>query len=406
MIWQPLIGIPALVGLAWLLSTHRREVRWRPLLGGVALQFLLALLVLKTWVGQAFFEGAKDFFLALIDYAAQGSSSIFGESALGLDGTAPLLAALVIVTVVFFSSVFAVLHHLGVVRRIVGLMARLMAWVMGTSGAESTSAAANIFVGQTEAPLLIRPYLPRMTRSEIGAVMSVGYATVAGGVFAIYVMMLRESVPDIAGHLLAATVMSAPMALGLAKIVFPETEQPETLGEDVAQPRSGYVNLVDAAASGASDGMKLAINILGMLIAFLAILQLANGLLGLLSEGLTLQDLFGWLLAPVAWLLGVPAEEARTVGGLLGTKIAVNEYVAYDSLATMSGEGGLSERSAVITSYALCGFANFSSIAIQIGGLSGIAPERRADFARIGLRAMVVGALASFTTAATAAILI
>jgi CNT family concentrative nucleoside transporter len=404
--WQPLLGIPALIGIGWLLSADRKAVRWRPVLVGLLLQFALALLVLKTRFGEAFFDAAQAFFLALIDFAKQGSRDIFGESALGLDGSAPLLAVLVVVTVVFFSSAFAVLHHLGVVRLIVGAMAKAMARTMGTSGAESTSAAANVFVGQTEAPLLIRPYLPQMTRSEIGAVMSVGFATVAGGVFAVYVSMMAGAVPGIAGHLLAATVMSAPMALGLAKLVFPETEQPATLGVDVAQPRSEYVNVVDAAASGAGDGMRLSINILGMLIAFLAILELVNGLLGLLADELTLQRIFGTVLAPVAWLLGVPAAETAEVGGLLGTKMAVNEYVAFKHLAELGEEGALSERSRVIASYALCGFANFSSIAIQIGGLSGIAPARRGDFARLGLRAMCAGALASFATAATAALLV
>ncbi|RMH05248.1 MAG: NupC/NupG family nucleoside CNT transporter [Planctomycetota bacterium] len=406
MLLQPLLGIPVLVALAWLLSTDRKAVRWRPLLGGLLLQFLLALVVLRTRVGAAFFDGAQAFFLALIEYAKQGSRSIFGDAALGLADGPPLLAVLVVVTVVFFSSLFAVLHHLGVVRLIVGGMARLMARTLGTSGAESTSAAANIFVGQTEAPLLIRPYLAGMTISEVGAVMSVGFATVAGGVFAIYVGMLSGTVPGVAGHLLAASVMSAPMALGLAKVVFPETDRPATLGVDVAQPRSSYVNLVDAAASGAGDGMQLSINILGMLIAFLAILQLLNGLLGMIDDGLTLQRIFGWLLAPVAWLLGVPAPDAQAVGGLLGTKIAVNEYVAYDALAKLGAAGEIDERSRIVASYALCGFANFSSIAIQIGGLSGMAPERRGDFARLGLRAMLTGALASFCTAATAAILL
>jgi len=405
-ILQPLLGLPVLVALAWMLSTDRGAVRWRPLLGGLVLQFLLALVVLRTRAGEVFFDGAQHFFLALIDFAKNGSRSIFGDAALGFGDGPPLLAVLVVVTVVFFSSLFAVLHHLGIVRWIVGGMARLMARTLGTSGAESTSAAANVFVGQTEAPLLIRPYLPRMTGSEIGAVMTVGFATVAGGVFAIYVSMLNGAVPGIAGHLLAASVMSAPMALGLAKVVFPETERPATLGVDVAQPRSHYVNLVDAAASGAGDGMKLSINILGMLIAFLALLELFNGLLGSLADGLTLQRIFGWLLAPVAWLLGVPGPDARAVGGLLGTKLAVNEYVAYDALSKLGSEGIIAERSRVIASYALCGFANFGSIAIQIGGLSGIAPERRGDFARFGLRAMLTGALASFCTAATAALLL
>jgi len=397
------------------MSADRRAVRWRPVAVGLALQWVLALLILKTGPGQAFFDAAQAFFLGLVDFAKEAGRDVFGVAAIGPPGQAGILAALVIVSVVFFASVFAVLHHMGVVRVVVGAMARVMSKTMGTSGAESTSAAANIFVGQTEAPLLIRPYIAKMTSSEIGAIMTVGFATVAGGVFGIYVTMMEGSVPGIGGHLLAASVMSAPMGLAFAKVIFPETGTPETLGHDASQPPSAHLNLVDAAAGGASDGMKLSLNILGMLVAFLGLLALVNGLLGWASTPLhrmgflaadatiTLQGILGWVGAPVAWLLGVPWEEARQVGSLLGTKLAVNEYVAFKELAGMRG---ISDHSRVIASYALCGFANFSSIAIQIGGLGGICPERRGEFARLGFRAMIGGALASFTTAATASVVL
>jgi concentrative nucleoside transporter, CNT family len=402
LVLQPLLGIAALLGIGWLLSVNRRAVRWRPVFVGLALQWVLALLILRTPIGPAFFDTAQTLFKNLIELAKQGAKEVVGPAGLGLDGNPPLLGLLIFVTVVFFSSLFAILHHLGVVRVVVGAMARVMARLMGTSGAESTSAAANIFVGQTEAPLLVRPYLKTMTRSEIGAIMTVGFATVAGGVFALYVGMLQDKDPEIAGHLLAATVMSAPIGLGFAKLVFPETEQPETLGRDVVQPKSEYSNLVDAAATGAGDGMKLALNIIAMLVAFLALLAVINALLGWIYAGASLEGILGRLLAPLAWLLGVPADESRAVGSLLGVKVAVNEYIAYGTL--MSEDlSGLSDRSRRIASYALCGFANFSSIAIQIGGLGAMAPERRSEITKLGLRAMTAGACASFLTAATAA---
>ena len=401
---QPLLGIAALLGIAWLLSSDRAAVRWRPVLGGLGLQWILAFIVLRTAPGHWFFDQAQAFFLALLDFAKDGAGKVIGDDSVGVTpGSIPLLGAIIVASVVFFSSVFTVLHYLGVVRLIVGAMARLMARTLHTSGAESTSAAANIFVGQTEAPLLVRPYLATMTRSEIGTVMTVGFATIAGGVFGVYISMMQNAVPGIAGHLLSASVMSAPMGLGVAKILFPETGEPETLGTDVAQPRAQHANLLDAAASGAADGMKLSLNILGMLIAFLGLLALANAVVGWAWPGVTLQMLFGGIFAPLAWLLGVPAAEAVDVGSILGTKIAVNEYVAFDMLARTEG---LSERSLVVASYALCGFANFSSIAIQIGGLGGICPERRGEFAQLGLRAMAGGAITSFLTAATAAILL
>lgn len=405
--WQPLLGFSFLLAAAWLLSRNRRAIRWRPVLGGIVLQGAFALLVLRTRAGRGFFEGAQTLFNALLDHAKEGAARLFGEEAVGLaPGSTPLLGAVILASVVFFASLFALLHHTGVIAAIVGLMARLMARTLGTSGAESSVAAANIFVGQTEAPLLIKPYLPRMTSSEIGTVMVVGFATVAGGVFGLYVEMLRQSIPDIAGHLLAASVMSAPMGLAVAKIIFPEEEQPETLGVQVGAPPSPYANALDAAAGGAGDGLKLALNILGMLLAFLALLSAANGLLSLASPQAfghhwTLESWLGLLLSPVAWLMGVPWQDAQQVGALLGTKIAVNEFVAFDRMAQASG---LHERSSLILSYALCGFANFSSIAIQIGGLGGICPERRGEIARLGLRAMAGGILTSWLTACTAAL--
>jgi len=402
-ILQPLLGIAVLLGLAWAMSDARRQIRWRTVAVGLGLQWLMAFLVLRTGFGRWFFDGAQSFFRGLIDISKEAGRNILGPSALGLDGSPALLGAVVLVTVIFFSSTFALLHHVGVVRLIVGGMARVMSRLMGTSGSESTVAAANIFVGQTEAPLLIRPYLPRMTRSEIGAVMTVGFATVAGGVFAVYVEMMQDAVPGIAGHLLAATVMSAPMALAVAKIVFPEVEESETMGRDIAQPPSEYVNALDAASSGAADGMRLSLNILAMLIAFLGLLGVVNlTLASIWGDSFTLQRILGTVFAPVAWLLGVPASESQAVGSLLGTKMAVNEYVAFLELGHLK-ESGLSESSRVIASYALCGFSNFSSIAIQIGGLGTIAPGRRKEIARLGMRAMFAGSIASWCTAATAA---
>jgi|FLOH01.1.fsa_nt_gi concentrative nucleoside transporter, CNT family len=399
---QPLFGIAVLLALAFALSTNRRAVRWRPVAVGLILQWLLAFLVLKTSAGLVFFDGAQRFFRGLIDMSKEAGRTVLGDTVLGFDDQPAVFGAVVLVTVIFFSSTFSVLHHVGMVRLLVGGMARIMAKLMGTSGSESIVAAANIFVGQTEAPLLVRPYLATMTRSELGAIMTVGFATVAGGVFAIYVEMMTDIVPNVAGHLLAATVMSAPMGLAIAKIVFPETELSETMGKDAIQPKSEYVNVIDAASSGAADGLKLALNILAMVIAFIGLLAVINWIFSLASEQLTLQNILGTLFSPIAWLLGVPAAEAGAVGKLLGTKMAVNEYVGFLELGKLQ-EAGLSDRSRVIASYALCGFSNFSSIAIQIGGLGTIAPGRRKDLAQLGLRAMLAGSLASYCTAATAA---
>lgn len=399
---QPLLGIGVLVALAFALSLDRKSVRWRTVLIGLLLQWALAFLVLKTALGTAFFDGAQRFFRGLIDISKEAGRGVLGDSTLGFDGEPAVFGAVVLVTVIFFSSTFSLLHHIGFVRLLVGRMAWMMSRLMGTSGAESTVAAANIFVGQTEAPLLVRPYLGTMTRSELGTIMTVGFATVAGGVFAIYVEMMDGVVPGVAGHLLAATVMSAPMGLAIAKVVFPETDEPETLGKDAVQPKSEYANVLDAAATGAADGLKLALNILAMVIAFVGILALINAGLAAISPTFSLQAALGVLFSPIAWLLGVPSGEAVDVGRLLGTKMAVNEYVAFLEMQRLDGTG-LSDRSRIIASYALCGFSNFASIAIQIGGLGTLLPSRRADFARLGFRAMLAGSLATYCTAATAA---
>ena len=309
-----------------------------------------------------------------------------------------IFAIHILTTVIFFSSLMAIFYHLCVMQKIIQGMAWLMQRTMGTSGSESLSAAANVFVGQTEAPLVIRHYIKTMTQSEIMAVMVGGFATVAGGVMAAYVRFGVD-----AGHLLAASVMSAPAALVIAKIMLPETEKSDTAGSVELNVPKEYANLIDAAAGGAGVGLKLAANIGAMLLAFVALVAMINAGLGLL--GTSLQQIFGFVFAPISWAMGVPWSEAAVFGNLLGTKIAVNEFLGYIELQNAVAAGALSPRSVVIATYALCGFANFSSIAIQIGGIGGIAPERRGDVARLGLKAMFGGALASWLTATIAGIL-
>jgi CNT family concentrative nucleoside transporter len=318
----------------------------------------------------------------------------------------------VLPTIIFFSSLMAVLYHVGIMQKAVKGVAWVMQRTMGTSGAETLTAAGNIFVGQTEAPLLVRPFIERMTISELTAVMTAGFATVAGGVMAAYVGMLVGTFPDIAGHLMAASVMSAPAALVIAKLMVPETEEPETAGKleiSVARPD---VNVIDAAARGASEGLYLALNIGAMLIAFIAFIYMFNGLLGWAGglvgiEGITLEMILGWLLAPLAWIMGVPWADAPFVGSLMGVKTVLNEFFAYIQLgSTLAGPHELSPRSVVIATYALAGFANFSSIAMQIGGIGSLAPARRHDLARVGLRAMIGGSLAAFMTATVAGMIL
>jgi CNT family concentrative nucleoside transporter len=398
-------GIFVMLLIAWALSNNRKKVPWRVVLYGTGMQLVLGLFVLRTDAGRSTFGWLKDGVNALLSYYEEGASMVLG----GIATDRPFVFVLQILpTIIFFSSLMAVLYHLKVMQHLVGGIAWLMRRTMGTSGAESLSAAGNIFVGQTEAPLLIRPFVDKMTMSELMTVMVGGFATVAGGVFAVYVGLLKDSFPDIAGHLLTASVMSAPAALVIAKIMLPETETPETSGETATAEDAGYANVIDAAATGAADGLKLALNVAAMLIAFVALLALLNGILGGVAgwfgyPDLTLQLILGKVLSPLAWVMGVAWEDAQTVGSLLGTKTVLNEFVAYLDLSALLRDGAIKDpRSVVIATYALCGFANFGSIAIQVGGISAIAPNRRKDLAKLGLRAMIGGTLAAFMTATVA----
>ncbi len=395
------LGLVLFMGLAWALSLERKHIPWRTVLTGIALQFTFALVILKTPGGKAFFLAASDAVKHFLDYTDAGARFIFGA---GFEEH--YFAFKVLSTIIFFSSFISVMYYLGVLQRLVGLFARVMQRLMGTSGAESLSAAANIFVGQTEAPLLIRPYVAGMTRSELMAVMTGGFATVAGGVLAAYVGMGVS-----AGHLIAASVMSAPAALVMAKLMLPETETSQTAGKVTIKIERPWANVIDAAAQGAADGLKLALNVAAMLLAFTALIAVMDGGLGALGrwvglQGLSLSMILGYVCAPLAVLMGVPWEEAKVVGSLLGTKTVLNEFIAYADLSKLLEAGALSERSTTIATYALCGFSNFSSIAIQIGGIGSIAPERKSDLARLGLRAMIAGSLACFQTATIAGILL
>ncbi len=400
------LGLFVLLGIAWCLSTNRSRVNWRLVVFGTLLQLFFAVLILRTAMGRSVFDAAGRIVTAFLDFTDEGSAFIFGEGF-----REHFMAFKVLPTIIFFSSFITVLYYLGVLQVLVRGFAWVMMRLLRTSGAESLSASANIFVGQTEAPLLIRPYVAQMTQSELMAVMTGGFATIAGGVLVAYVELLRESFPDIAGHLLAASVMSAPAALVMAKLMIPETEESLTAGEVRVEVERPWANVIDAAADGAGAGLKLALNVAAMLLAFLGLLALINAMLGWAGglvgfPQLTLDWILGVLFSPLAWVMGVPWSEARDVGALLGLKTGANEFVAYTRMGEMLAEGGLSERSQVISAYALCGFANFSSIAIQIGGIGGIAPERRSDIAKLGMRAMVAGSLACFQTATIAGLLL
>ncbi len=399
-----LLGIPVLLGLALAMSNNRRAIDWRLIGWGLGLQALFALFILKTPIGQPFFHAVDGLIRQLLAFSEAGSDFLFKSFSAGRV-EAPLMnfAFRVLPTIIFFSSLMAVLYHLGVMQWIIKGVARGMQKTMGTSGAETLSVSANIFVGQTEAPLMIRPFVSGMTRSELTAVMTGGFATVAGGVMAIYVMMLSD-VPGIAGHLMAASIMSAPAALVMAKIIYPETEESQTFGELTIAVEKVDDNAREALARGATDGLKLAGNVAAMLIAFVAMVAMVNGALGLV--GLTLQQLLGYVFSPLAWTMGVPWSEANVMGTLMGEKLVLTELIAYGDLSALRAENAISDRTAVIASYALCGFANFASIGIQMGGIGGIAPDRRKDLAKLALKAMLGGALASWLTATLAGLLL
>jgi len=407
-----LLGLVVLIGLAWACSLNRRRFPWRTVAAGLVLQFTFALFILETAAGKATFEAAQTAFSNLLSCAEQGAKLVFGPLAnTGLlneklgPGNGFIFVVTVTATIILVSSLSSFLYHYGILQRVVRGIAWVMQRVMGASGSESLAAAANIFMGQTEAPLVIKPYLRRMTQSELMALMVGGMATIAGGVLAAYVGFGIS-----AGHLLTASVMSAPAALMIAKIILPESEASDTAaGASAKVPRETH-NGIEALCRGAADGVMLAINVMAMLIAFVAVVALANLLLGWVqswfnvAQPVKLETLFGWLNAPFAWLMGIPLKDCQVVGQILGERIVLNEFIGYLSLSAQLDK--LDPRSVTLTTYALCGFANFSSIAIQIGGIGALAPERRKDLARLGLRAMIGGLIACYLTATVVGILL
>ncbi len=401
-----LVGLAVILGVAWLSSNRRRAIRPRLLLWGLGLQFAFAFLVLKTPFGRLF-EAATVAVNAMLAYAEAGAAFVFGPLGSKTGPFGVVFAFQVLPIIIFIASFFAILYYLGVMQVVIRGMAIVMHRVMGASGAEATNVAASIFMGQTEAPLTIRPFIPRLTQSELFTVMTCGMAHVSGAVMAAYVKIAGVDIK----HLLTAVIMTAPATIMLAKIMIPETEKPETAGKVHVEVERPGVNIIDAAARGAGDGIMLAINVAGMLIAFLALIAMANGILGWLAglPGMawlppSLEKIFGILFAPVAWLMGVTWKDANAIGNLLGTRLVLNEFVAFLQLAPLKAQ--LDPRSFVIATYALCGFANFSSIAIQIGGIGGLAPNRKSDLARLGLRAVAAGTMANFMSACIAGMLL
>jgi len=408
-----LFGLTAFIALAWVISLNRRRFPWRIVLSGVALQFVLALIIIHSPPGRAFFTFANDAMAKILSYADEGSRFVFGPLAdktllAGAFGPANAFVFFVTVTgtIILVSALSSFLYHYNILQQVVKVIAWVMQRLMGTSGAESLAAAANIFMGQTEAPLVIKPYLKHVTRSELFAIMVPGMASIAGGVLAAYVAFGNAAGRmDMAGHLITASFMSAPAALLIAKIILPETEQSETAAGANAVLEKPARNGIDAVCLGASEGMTLSLNVMAMLIGFVALVALANGSLAGVQGwfGVTapvkLETIFGWLNAPCAWLMGIPWADCQKVGEVLGTRIVLNEFVGYLNLTDLQKAGAISDRSFTLTTYALCGFANFSSIAIQIGGIGALAPERRGELAALGFRAMVGGLLACYMTA-------
>ncbi len=404
-----ILGIVVLLLIAWGLSSNRKKIPWRVIAWGLGLQVVLAILILQTTAGQIVFDFVRRGATRLISFSGDGAQFMFGV--LGKPGTqlnmvdpsgAPVsfgfaIAFQVLPVIVFFSSLMAVLYHFGIMQKVVAGFAWVMRRTMKISGAESLAVAANVFVGNVESPLAVRPYLAEMTTSELAAVMTAGFATVAGSVMAAYIGFGVD-----AGHLLTASVMSAPAAVVIAKLLYPETDTPKTTGGAQIHVEKQTVNVIDAAATGAAQGLKIAAMVGAMLIAFISIIALINYLLGF--AGTSLGEIFGYVFSPIAWCMGVATEDTLAVGKLLGTKIAINELVGYLGLVALKGQ--IAERSYVIATYALCGFANFGSIAIAIGGIGGIAPSRRADLARLGLKTMLGGALASWLTASVAGMMV
>jgi len=398
-------GLFVMIALAWSMSSHRWRVNWRLVAMGLLLQFAFAWLTLRTEPGRMTFDALGVLFSKILDFVDAGSVFVFGKSFQSF-----YFAFKVLPTIIFFSSLMSVLYYMGLMQRMVQAMAFVMQRTMRTSGAESLSAAANIFVGQTEAPLVIRPYIARMTNSELMAIMVGGFSTIAGGVLAAYVGMGID-----AGHLMTASIISAPAGLLIAKVLQPEVDQPDTLGSAETKLPQSNSNVIEAAAEGASEGLKLALNVAAMLIAFLGLIAMLDWMLTSLGQFYfgqkwSLAALLGYLFSPLAWLIGVPRQDCVHVGELLGIRMVANEFIAYEQLSEWTKHPDLgvtlSERSRVLLTYALCGFANFGSIGIQIGGIGALAPERRSDLARLGLRAMLGGTLACLMTACVAGMLL
>ncbi len=414
---RAVLGLSFFVFAAWLLSSDRKRFPLRVVVWGLVLQVGLALLLIHTRSGVEFLRAVADFITKLISMQSSGAELVFGNLAKpnfdpGGWGFAFAFASSGLTVIIFFSALMAVLYHLGIMQLLIWVLAKVMALLMGVSGAEAMAMAANVFVGQTEAPLVVRPYISKFTSSELNALMTGGFATIAGSVLAVYMGFLT---PQIAPHLLTASVLSAPAAFLIAKVMLPESEEPVTGSKVELRIDRTAGNVVEAAANGTSDGLKLWLNVIAMLIAFMGLISLADWMLQSIGDtpwwtvpgGLSLQRIFGWIFSPVAWLMGVAWQDCQTFGSLLGTKVAVNEFIAFDQLGKIVHAGTeaaprLSERSAEMAAYALCGFANFASVGIQIGGISPLAPERKGEISRLAVRAMIGGAFASWMTATVA----
>ena len=411
-----IFGLAVLISVAFAFSQHKKSVDWKQVAAGIGLQIVFAVIVIMVPGGREFFDAISRVFVKIIDFAMVGGQFIFGDLA-NQTNFGFIFAFQVLPTIIFFASLMSVLYHIGFMQKIVQGMAWVMQKVLRVSGSESLSVAANVFIGQTEAPLVVRPYIAKMTESELLTMMVGGMATIAGAVLAAYIAMLGGADDAqrlfYARHLLAASVMAAPATIVIAKLLRPETEESLTKGTVKLDIEKTATNVIEAAANGAADGVKLSLNVSGMLLAFVALITMINfplawlgevtGIESLIGQTLSLSLILGYILSPLAWIIGVPWSEATIVGGLIGEKIVLNEFIAYLHLGQIKDT--LSEHSVLISTYALCGFANFSSIAIQLGGIGGLAPNRRSDIARLGLRAVLGGTLATMMTATIAGVL-
>lgn len=399
-----ILGIVVFLLIAYLLSSDRKKIDWKLVGIGLSLQGIFALLVLKVPLGQKFFAFLSKIIDKLLAFTVEGSSFVFGNL-MDTNSFGFIFAFNVLPTIIFFSALMGILYHLGIMQFIISIISKGLAKLLGTSGAETTSAVSNIFLSQNEAPLIIKPYISKMTKSELFAVMVGGMATVAGSVMAGYVAMGVS-----ASHLLAASVMAAPAGLVIAKILIPETEEPVTKGDFKLETEKTATNIIEAASNGAIEGIQIAINVGGLLIAFVALIALVNYVLGFVggffgADFLSLNWIFGKLFSPIAFLMGIPTQDISAAGNLLGQKVVLNEFVAYSNLSPLIASKALSPKTIVILTYALCGFANFSSIAIQIGSIGSLAPDRRKDIAKLGMRAVLAGSLSAFMTATIAGLL-